>query len=212
MRPVGTHKINKWAGSKSIMKISLQLLLGSWLLCLYITSINATPFDPVTLPRLREARRMLEQKHPESKANRDSYVELETTAPFSLVDPQFLSVTIDAGDIGRNWAGITFTAQRIINMARALVPAMLRVGGTAEDFVLFNTSTLKDSNITMTLQQWDAVNKFVEIVGWDFIFGLNAFLRTPYPDGIWDSNNARLLMSYSNSKNYTVQWELGNGL
>ena len=64
----------------------------------------------------------------------------------------------------------------------------------------------------MTPEQWDAVNKFVEVVGWDFIFGLNALLRTPYPDGVWDPDNARQLISYSNSKNYTVQWELGNGV
>ena len=176
-------------------------ILVSWLLCIYFTITNATSFDPVTLPHVREARRILELKHPKSATDSDvEQILLETTAPFSIVDPQFLSVTIDAGDIGRNWSGITFTAQRIINMARALVPAMLRVGGTAEDFVYFNTSTIKESNITMTVKQWDAVNEFVEIVGWDFIFGLNAFLRTPYPNGTWDSNNARLLMSYSNSK------------
>ena len=63
----------------------------------------------------------------------------------------------------------------------------------------------------MTPQQWDEVNKFVETVGWEFVFGLNAFLRTPYPNGSWDSDNARMLLSYSTSRNYTVQWELGNG-
>ena len=63
----------------------------------------------------------------------------------------------------------------------------------------------------MTPRQWDEVNKFVETVGWDFVFGLNALLRTPYPNGSWDSDNARMLLSYSTSRNYTVQWELGNG-
>ena len=63
----------------------------------------------------------------------------------------------------------------------------------------------------MTPQQWDEVNKFVETVSWDFVFGLNALLRTPYPNGSWDSDNARMLLSYSTSRNYTVQWELGNG-
>ena len=67
-------------------------------------------------------------------------IQLDVSAPISEVDPQFLSVTIDAGDISRNWSGITFTAQRIINMARGLVPAMLRVGGTDEDFLIFNSS------------------------------------------------------------------------
>ena len=68
-------------------------------------------------------------------------IQLDVSAPISEVDPQFLSVTIDAGDISRNWSGITFTAQRIINMARGLVPAMLRVGGTSGDFLIFNTTS-----------------------------------------------------------------------
>ena len=67
------------------------------------------------------------------------------------------------------------------------------------------------SNFTMTVEQWDAVNEFVESVGWEFIFGLNSFLRSPYPIGVWDSTNAAELMAYSNSKNYTINWELGNG-
>ena len=72
--------------------------------------------------------------------------------------------------------------------------------------------SVEESNFTMTVQQWDEVNKFVESVGWEFVFGLNALLRSPYPNGSWDSHNARMLLSYSTSRNYTVQWELGNGL
>ena len=66
------------------------------------------------------------------------------------------------------------------------------------------------TNETFSPGQWDGVNHFARMVGWEFIFGLNSLLR--YPDGVWDSNNAALLMSYSNSKNYNVQWELGNGI
>ena len=67
------------------------------------------------------------------------------------------------------------------------------------------------TNSTFGSAQWDAVNEFVESVGWEFIFGLNSLLRSPYPVGVWDSTNAAELMAYSNSKNYTVNWELGNG-
>ena len=58
------------------------------------------------------------------------------------VDPEFLSVTIDAGDMRSSWSvAINFTAPRIINMAKGLNPAMLRVGGTSADFLLFNETT-----------------------------------------------------------------------
>ena len=127
------------------------------------------------------------------------------------VSDQFLSVTIDAGNIHDNWEVINFTAPRIINMAKALAPAMLRVGGTSGDFIIFEETTKlngKESNFTMNTTQWDAVNTFVEAVGWDFIFGLNVLLRK---NGSWDSANAEELLTYTTSKGYKVNWELGNG-
>ena len=36
--------------------------------------------------------------------------------------------------------------------------------------------SVEESNFTMTPEQWDKVNKFVETVGWEFVFGLNALL------------------------------------
>ena len=69
----------------------------------------------------------------------------------------------------------------------------------------------EETNFTVGPAQWDAVNKFVQVVGWEFIFGLNSLLRNPYPVGVWDSTNAAQLMAYSSSKGYTVNWELGNG-
>ena len=53
-------------------------------------------------------------------------------------------------------------------MAKPLAPAMLRVGGTAGDFIIFEETTKlngKESNFTMNTTQWDAVNMFVETVG-----------------------------------------------
>ena len=159
------------------------------------------------------------------------------------VSDQFLSVTIDAGEIRSNWKILNFTSPRVINMAKALYPAMLRVGGTAGDFIIFEndsgrhqgarvhraknecddtTSTNKppaecelqsqSSNFTMNVSEWDAVNEFVRAVGWDFIFGLNLLLRKPWPNGTWDSSNAEQLLTYTTSKGYNVNWELGNGM
>jgi len=132
------------------------------------------------------------------------------------VSDQFLSVTIDAGAIRHNWDIIDFTATRIINMAKALAPAMLRVGGTSQDFILFEETTKEkeifanlDSDFTMNTSQWDAVNVFVEAAGWDFIFGLNVLLRA---NGSWNSTNAEELLTYTTSKSYKVNWELGNGM
>ena len=149
------------------------------------------------------------------------------------VSDQFLSVTLDASAIVDNWKLLNFTSPRVINMAKALYPAMLRVGGTNGDFIIFGTdseghqcddttSTNKPptecelqsqfSNFTMNVSQWDAVNEFVRAVGWDFIFGLDLLLRKPWPNGFWDSSNAEQLLTYTTSKGYNVNWELGNGM
>ena len=70
---------------------------------------------------------------------------LDVSAPISVVDPQFLSVTISVGNIRYNWTTINFTAPRILNMARALNPAMLRVGGTSGDYLSFNATTTEQN-------------------------------------------------------------------
>ena len=141
---------------------------------------------------------------------------------------QFLSVTIDSGAIASDWDHLNLKSMSVINMGKALAPAMLRIGGTSEDFVIFknlleSSSTsmyssnkplnVKDrSNITLSASQWDAINQFTQEVGWEMVFGLNVFLRNPWPHGPWDTANAEELMRYTISKGYKVNWELGNGM
>ena len=91
--------------------------------------------------RMELATRQLQGRSAEYKKVSQYQIALEISEPFSEVDPQFLSVMIGARYVSRNWSGNTFTAQRIINMARGLTPAMLRVGGTSGDFLIFNSST-----------------------------------------------------------------------
>ncbi len=143
---------------------------------------------------------------------------INLTAALHEVSNQFLSVTIGDGAIQRNWFSTKFTLPRVINLAKGLSPAMLRVGGTSEDFLLFQSSegTYRrgkehESNFTMSPAQWDAVNEFVKAVEWDLIFGLNLLLRHNWPNGSWDSSNAEDLFDYTLSKGYVVNWELGNG-
>ena len=75
-------------------------------------------------------------------------IQLDVTTAISEVDPQFLSVTIGAGRIKENWSGIPFTSRQFINLARELSPAMLRVGGCDEDFLIFNSSSDKTTDKT----------------------------------------------------------------
>lgn len=149
-------------------------------------------------------------------------VDLDTSHPVAQTSDHFLSVTIDAGVIGQHLDPVqNFTPPRLLNMARALSPAVWRLGGTSEDYVVFNHSTnavglglrsgLDRSRDTavLTATQWDTINTFSRDAGWHLIYGLNALLRTK--EGHWDPTNAEQLLNYTSGKGYTVSWELGNG-
>ena len=95
--------------------------------------------------RVREAQSRVEkmwqelcgQRHPASnKQLTQDQILLDISAPVSEVDPQFLSVTLGTRKITKNW--VNFTAPHIVSMAKGLSPAMLRVGGTDEDYLTFN--------------------------------------------------------------------------
>ena len=154
-------------------------------------------------------------------------VQLDT--PLHDVSEQFLSVTLDSCAVQYNWSFIDFAAQRIVNMARGLAPAMLRVGGTHQGFLVFepegvfshelhqnqptevNCYPRREDRVQfpMTTVHYDAVNQFVRKAGWELVFGLNSLLRDDR--GEWKSLNAEKLLRYSASKGYSVNWQLGNG-
>ncbi|KAK3095603.1 hypothetical protein FSP39_016578, partial [Pinctada imbricata] len=55
---------------------------------------------------------------------------------------------------------------------------------------------------------WDNLHTFIQTVGWDLIFDLNALQRN---GKVWDPQNAISLIEYTKRKNYKVAgWELGN--
>ena len=129
------------------------------------------------------------------------------------VSDQFLSVTLDASYLSTNWSAVQqFKVPRLLTLARALAPAMLRVGGTGADHLLYNSTTVEaKSNSTFQSKQWKEVNQFAQNVGWSLTFGLNALLRNPWPDGNWDPRNAQELIDYTTDQDFIVNWELGNG-
>lgn len=154
---------------------------------------------------------------------------VQLDSPLQDVSDHFLSVTLDSCAVQYNWSFIDFAARRVINMARALAPATLRVGGTHQGFLVFepdgeyspglhhnqptevNCYPKREDRVKfpMTTAHFDAVTLFAREVGWDLVFGLNSLLRDE--NGVWVSTNAEKLLRYSASKGYTVNWQLGNG-
>ncbi|XP_052102579.1 heparanase-like [Mytilus californianus] len=154
-------------------------------------------------------------------------VMIDTDTVIETVSDRFLSVTLDTSFIQNNWATLNFSSPKVQVLAKALSPCYLRVGGSSADYLQFDPSSQSESyqkvpkefiltdrinkkltNFTMIARQWDELNGFAEMVGWDLIFDLNSLLRQ---NGQWLPDNAKLLMDYTSQKGYKiVGWELGN--
>ncbi|KAE8698448.1 Heparanase-like protein 3 [Hibiscus syriacus] len=121
----------------------------------------------------------------------------------------------------------------LVNAIKAFSPLKIRMGGTLQDNVIYET---KDANIQcapfvknssdlfgfskgcLSMSRWDQLNVFFKKAGAMVVFGLNALSgRTVGPDGsaigAWNSSNAKSLIRYTVNKGYTIHgWELGNEL
>ncbi|KAK1418455.1 hypothetical protein QVD17_27600 [Tagetes erecta] len=120
------------------------------------------------------------------------------------------------------------------NAIKAFSPLKIRLGGTLQDKVIYqtkhhhkpcnnpfikNTSALFGFNQgCLSLSRWDELNRFFQETKAMVTFGLNALIgKTVLANGsavgAWDSTNAEALMRYTVKKNYTIYgWELGNEL
>ncbi len=140
-------------------------------------------------------------------------VAVEVGDVIAEVDPRFLSVAIDTAQAlgGRFWAldggfeeeirsPFDFERAQLRALARPLAPAVLRVGGTAADFVAYDLSanpSLPDAgySLLLTRERWDAMHRFAADVGFDVLFTLNAGPGPRLPDGRWDDREARALVT-----------------
>ncbi|XP_076472714.1 heparanase-like isoform X2 [Babylonia areolata] len=160
-----------------------------------------------------------EPKGHNSGQTMDVTVDLQQS--LNTITSHFIGVTIDAGLILLNWSTLDFGSQRVQSMARALSPSYFRLGGTYADTMTYELGdrhdrgvdrsydTAKVPQFNLTAQQWDAVNRFSQVAGWDFIMDLNALKRNP--DGSWNPDNARQLLEYSARHNFSIPgFELGN--
>ena len=147
------------------------------------------------------------------KTKQENPIAVNLTDYMYNVSDQFLSVGIGTGNIQHNWNAIDFTATRIINMAKALTPAMLRVGGKAEDSLLFQETTKPRELVELRFHNESTSVGCSECVCRGSRLGLH-FRTECSPgciNGSWSSANAEELLTYTTSKGYRVNWELGNG-
>ncbi len=105
--------------------------------------------------------------------------------------------------------------------AKALSPALLRLGGTSGDYgwynVLpdeagppFNNPPFPVPTYKFNATAYSLLAEYAADAGWDFVIGANAALRTPA--NVWNSTNFETLLKFSREQSGRgiFGWELSN--
>ncbi|KAG6461637.1 heparanase-like [Manduca sexta] len=150
-----------------------------------------------------------------------------------FIPDNFLSIGIDTSEI-QDYDKIDFKKQRLRDLASALAPARLRLGGTMSERLIFSkndatvscdvcvknsstSSVCSSVNILckqkflpffiMTGDKWTQINEFCEKCNLTLLFTFNALLRDQHG---WNEKNAKELLEYSKHKHFKIDWQLGN--
>ena len=138
------------------------------------------------------------------------------------VDRRFLSVAIDAARIvqPRDPAvrAFDFARPRLLDLARPLGPAYLRIGGRIADrtfYALRGRPKAPPSgyDAVLTAARWDAIVNFAQDAGFALTFTLNAGPSARDRDGAWQEGQARLLIEHAAARQDPILvWGLGHEL
>ncbi|KAC0457622.1 hypothetical protein FH972_027105 [Carpinus fangiana] len=174
----------------------------------------------------------------------EGIVFIDGEAAIAKIDADFVCATIDwwppeKCDYGTcSWGhasllNLDLSNNILLNAIKAFSPLKIRLGGSLQDKVIYETGENQESCIPfanntsamfgftqgcLPMHRWDELNNFFKKSGAKIIFGLNALhgrsiLSNGSSVGAWDYTNAESLIKYTVRKNYTIHgWELGNEL
>jgi heparanase len=162
-------------------------------------------------------------------------VELGLDRPLHELDPRFLSVAIDTSQlVGGHWwsqsgrvevgrgaqrvAPFDFSRPELLELARALSPAYLRIGGTEADHLYYAFEGRAPGErpppgyeLTLEPARWDALQAFASAAGLDLFFTLNAGPGPRAGGAGWQPDNAEALLRHARDAGHHVSvFELGN--
>ena len=113
-------------------------------------------------------------------AGRQMVLDVGQLGLIGSVSDKFLSVAIDSHVVAERWKNFDFHSEKVLNMAAALAPSYIRLGGTAADLLTFvagsvditeedKANILSWSNLTNTKlsRPWCAVSKNGSVVNED---------------------------------------------
>lgn len=147
----------------------------------------------------------------------------------------FLSFGIDTSEIQKQ-DKMDFRNTRLRELAAALAPARLRLGGTMSERLIFSREDIPQvscdhcpTNLTskstchaveklcrhkflpfflVTGSMWSDINEFCKAAHIKLLFSFNVLLREHRNE--WSEQNALDIINYTKQKGYLVDWQLGN--
>jgi heparanase 1 len=161
-------------------------------------------------------------------------VTIGTERPLHELDARFVSVALDTSQVlgGRFWSRAArvdvgrgsdhvqpfdLGRPRLLELARALAPAYLRIGGTEADHVYYSVTgeapaePPPDHELVLSRERWDALGDFARAAGFDLYFTVNAGPGPRDSDGAWQPDNAASLLAYAAARHDPLAvLELGN--
>jgi hypothetical protein len=112
---------------------------------------------------------------------------------------------------------MSLTEPNLVFLAKSLSPAVLRVGGSQGDLVVYDVPGAPcppNTTFCLTQARWKEINDFAAATGNKVAFGLNAMagrLNKTCPLCPWDSTNARAFLAASHAAGITpYALEFGN--
>jgi heparanase 1 len=149
------------------------------------------------------------------------------------VDERYLSVAIDSSQlVGGHWWSpeggveaigrrrvppVDLGRERLRDLAQALAPAYLRIGGTEADRIYYAVGDNGAEppppgyDLVLSSARWAELVDFAKSVGLDLFFTLNAGPSTRDEKGRWTTENAERLLRHASSRGDQIAaLELGN--
>lgn len=125
-------------------------------------------------------------------------INVATEKEIAKTSPRLTSVTIDICALKQ---GLNFSNPLLVNLAKHLAPAVLRIGGTDQNHFSYDMSSKEPmvpcqcghKPCVMTAPYWSSVHDFVEKTGLELIFGLSPV----------SASNAASLVYHTAHQNFT---------
>ena len=157
-----------------------------------------------------------------STASANVDLKLKTSTYLHQSREDFLSIALDSSLIAHKWETFDPSNPKVVAMAQGLSPAILRLGGTSCDWVIFNDTSLiqmpipptnpelgwKETSI-LKISDWDRLVRLAQLSNFTILFDANVMLRDQFNQ--WNSSNFKTFLDYNQKKGYSpMMFELGN--